>query len=492
MAPRGHVVIKMHGGFQSENGNKTELQSGEGDPIPIIGKNVGINLFADSNVPSFFRRLSFSCDGSLLITPTGIYRGENNGLNNNGPITPSNNNKNKSTIVRPFCTHIFHRDNFSTPCVSLVGLEDPSVGIKFNPRLFKFVDHGEDGPAPLFKGSYRMMYAVITISSVLVYDTQHPHPLVKLTGLHYAPINDAAWSGDGHTLIVCSSDGYLSFIRFTKGSLGEIIPDNEVPDIVKIKFPSLYGPVIVPVLEDAQLPSQEVVNNTEIGNNEQISEPIVSETAEQENNIESVVEPIKTVIVEPVKIPAETQELLLPAPITQEVQAAQQSSDITQQKSLVSPIQSTSDPNVKKRKRIQSTFIGSIGTVVVKGGEIIKLAESSSTSVPIIPPPSSSSIKPMETIIIEDSCEPIVKQPRIQEQKEIIIDDDSNLHAPPKPILASTPNSKPDNQFSKQPTSSSSAPQPTSSSKKRITPTLISTLHPTTSSSSPSTTNNPQ
>ncbi len=66
-----------------------------------------------------------------------------------------------------------------------------------------------------------MVFAVITISAVLVYDTQHPHPLARLGGLHLACINDAAWTPDGRMLVVCSSDGYVTFVRFDDGALGE-------------------------------------------------------------------------------------------------------------------------------------------------------------------------------------------------------------------------------------------------------------------------------
>ena len=67
----------------------------------------------------------------------------------------------------------------------------------------------------------RMVFAVVTASSVFVYDTQHAHPVAKVSGIHYATINDAAWTADGGSLVVCSSDGYLTFIRFTDEELGE-------------------------------------------------------------------------------------------------------------------------------------------------------------------------------------------------------------------------------------------------------------------------------
>jgi chromatin assembly factor 1 subunit B len=66
-----------------------------------------------------------------------------------------------------------------------------------------------------------MIFAVVTITAVMVYDTQMLHPIARFGGLHLACINDATWSADGRMLVVCSSDGYLSFFRFPEGSLGE-------------------------------------------------------------------------------------------------------------------------------------------------------------------------------------------------------------------------------------------------------------------------------
>jgi hypothetical protein len=85
-----------------------------------------------------------------------------------------------------------------------------------------------------------MVFAVVTISTIFVYDTQHPHPLARISGCHLATINDATWSPDGNMLVVCSSDGYLTFARFPPGSLGEPLTPAEVPEVVKRSLPCLY------------------------------------------------------------------------------------------------------------------------------------------------------------------------------------------------------------------------------------------------------------
>ena len=145
------------------------------------------SLFADDNVARcFFRRLSFSPDGALLIVPTGLMKPS---------LLQSVETKSRPSSSG-FATHIFHRSDLSTPVVSLAGLDEPSVAVRCCPRLFKMVQHNQ--PAEGFPGDYRVVFAVATTSSVLIYDTQHlAAPLMKLSNLHYATINDLAWSANG-------------------------------------------------------------------------------------------------------------------------------------------------------------------------------------------------------------------------------------------------------------------------------------------------------
>ena len=70
--------------------------------------------------------------------------------------------------------------------------------------------------------SYRSIFAVLTWDSVILYDTYHTQPLSIVRGLHYCNIVDAEWSADGHNLLVCSTDGYISILQFSKGELGEV------------------------------------------------------------------------------------------------------------------------------------------------------------------------------------------------------------------------------------------------------------------------------
>lgn len=53
-------------------------------------------------------------------------------------------------------------------------------------------------------------------------------------GLHYAGLTDAAWSNDGKTLFVTSSDGYISILSFGNGELGDVYEAPAVKIVEKI------------------------------------------------------------------------------------------------------------------------------------------------------------------------------------------------------------------------------------------------------------------
>ncbi|KAI5308994.1 hypothetical protein KEM55_004341 [Ascosphaera atra] len=77
-------------------------------------------------------------------------------------------------------------------------------------------------PTPIFSLPYRIVYAVATQDTVLIYDTQQSSPLCVVSNLHFATFTDLAWSTDGSTLLLSSSDGFCSAVTFEKGELGTV------------------------------------------------------------------------------------------------------------------------------------------------------------------------------------------------------------------------------------------------------------------------------
>ncbi|KIJ16430.1 hypothetical protein PAXINDRAFT_132381 [Paxillus involutus ATCC 200175] len=75
------------------------------------------------------------------------------------------------------------------------------------------------GGSSIFALPYRMLYAVLTMDTVAIYDTQQAGPVCLLTKLHYDEFTDMTWSADGQTLMLSSRDGYCTLIIFD-----EILP----------------------------------------------------------------------------------------------------------------------------------------------------------------------------------------------------------------------------------------------------------------------------
>ncbi|KAG6851892.1 hypothetical protein C0991_005194 [Blastosporella zonata] len=315
-------------------------------PSPGLSAWSSVKLYGDESFTNFFRRLTFSPDGGLLMTPAGQFedpsvippKSSNNSKDGNG--TPARGRKGRPTIITdlpaPSTTstasstssvYIYSRANFARPPVAqLPGHKKASVAVRFSPVLYELRPgvEGADGPMPhearfaalekgvegavdvdvagpvagaegvgsfaaphrtqgqlsiatpsprhahagvmaspamspldlrpptpaaskpptpspgqtstrvaaaaaptaasVFALPYRMLYAVVTMDTVAIYDTQQAGPVCLLTKLHYDEFTDMTWyvlllSPDGQCLVVSSRDGYCTLITFD-----EILP----------------------------------------------------------------------------------------------------------------------------------------------------------------------------------------------------------------------------------------------------------------------------
>lgn len=243
----------------------------------------------------FISRLSFSPDGSLLVTPTGVF-------------------KSKSTNQTSFVTHIFSRCDLSTPIVSLAGLESPSVAVRFSPILYQMIPNNK---LPLFQGDYRMIFAVVTTTAVLIYDTQSSYPLVRINGCHLANINDVAWSSNGETLVFCSSDGYVSFVRFDTNALGIPISIENVPNEVKQAFPNIYLPNLVNDQQISSLINNKIENNSDVKDDVENTTPkkqiISTETIVLKRSLEENISGLKSELVKDDSINVKKKKRITPS-----------------------------------------------------------------------------------------------------------------------------------------------------------------------------------
>ncbi|KAH8906297.1 WD40 repeat-like protein [Coniochaeta sp. PMI_546] len=230
------------------------------------------SLYANETLTSFFRRLTFTPDGSLLLTPAGQYQTQHHneggkptyevintvyiytrGGINKAPIAHLPGHKKPSVAVR--CSPVFYTLRQSPPTTKHITIDtssaeepipalpeplskpSPAPSIMEPPPPPATSDaaaapkslsletpaagSGGAGPKPAFALPYRMVYAVATQDSVLLYDTQQQTPICIVSNLHCATFTDLTWSSDGLTLLISSSDGFCSTLSFAPGELGE-------------------------------------------------------------------------------------------------------------------------------------------------------------------------------------------------------------------------------------------------------------------------------
>jgi chromatin assembly factor 1 subunit B len=270
-----------------------------------------VKLYGDESFTNFFRRLTFSPDGGLLLTPAGQFEdpsvipGTSRSLTGNKTDEqPSRGRKHRPTISTTegansssaSSVYIYSRANFARPPIAqLPGHKKASVAVRFSPILYELrgakdgsdgtketqtavLEKGKEGtmdldivgpkstlapspqedaalllqhrrpsltpsiasiiaPRPIVAGSagntisssalslpeftqaptpvsskpptpvsipppsttsvfalpYRMLFAVVTMDTVTIYDTQQAGPVCLLTKLHYDEFTDMSW-----------------------------------------------------------------------------------------------------------------------------------------------------------------------------------------------------------------------------------------------------------------------------------------------------------
>lgn len=204
------------------------------------------SIYANETFTSFFRRLTFAPDGSLLFTPAGQYKTSH--------VSATDPSKTTDEIINT--VYVYTRAGFNKPPIShLPGHKKPSVAVKCSPIFYTLkqstlpakqitLDTSSEGdmfpplpdsvvpaaaastnqpamdppasaPAgsenaqqtsktaetqssestagPVFALPYRMIYAVATQDAILVYDTQQHTPLCVVSNLHFATFTDLTW-----------------------------------------------------------------------------------------------------------------------------------------------------------------------------------------------------------------------------------------------------------------------------------------------------------
>nr|KAJ3419711.1 hypothetical protein HK105_006595 [Polyrhizophydium stewartii] len=172
-------------------------------------------IFHDENLTSFFRRLSFSPDGALLVAPAGS-------IKDAAPSAAAADTANIQTTADATSSAAqpaVDAEAEADPIMHLPGHKTAAIAVRFNPNKYELQP---ETSSPTIRLPYRLIFAVATQDSVVVYDTQHARPIAFLGNLHYATFTDVAWSSDGRTLVMTSTDGFCSIAEFAEGELGTI------------------------------------------------------------------------------------------------------------------------------------------------------------------------------------------------------------------------------------------------------------------------------
>lgn len=179
------------------NVSKIQMSKENVDPMPP-----SIRIFHDDTMKSFFRRMTYTSDGNLLIAPSGCLEIDGNQINT---------------------SFIFTRNAYSKPCL-YIPHDRPSIAAACCPLKFELNTKqttSTDKIDNLFSLPYRFVFAIATEDSVYFYDTQNLTPFSYVTGVHYSNLSDLSWSSDGRMLCIASIDGFCSFVMFSENQLGQ-------------------------------------------------------------------------------------------------------------------------------------------------------------------------------------------------------------------------------------------------------------------------------
>lgn len=134
----------------------------------------------------------------------------------------------------------FSRKDMSKPSFILPTLDKPAVCARFCPIIFaKDNSMSSQGPE-LIDLPYKMIFAIGTLDSIFIYDTQSVFPRSVITNIHLQPLTDLAWKGSS-ILAASSSDGYITFVSFEKDELGKPEDPEKIQEKSRVSYSTYLG-----------------------------------------------------------------------------------------------------------------------------------------------------------------------------------------------------------------------------------------------------------
>ncbi|XP_074577446.1 chromatin assembly factor 1 subunit FAS2 [Curcuma longa] len=227
------------------------------------------HLFHDETLPSFFRRLSWSPDGTFLIVPAGTY-------------------KYSCSFGTINTAYVLSRRDLSRPAIQLSRASKPIVVARFCPVLFALRGYNSAG---FFKLPYRVIFGLATLDSLYIYDTESMPPIAIFAGLHYAAITDIAWSSDAKYVSLSSRDGYCTIIEFEKGELGEPLAASEKAQ-GKADASNIDAEVVCNLEVDKMIKAIPVNNESVAKSDEERLQPTAAKNADPNKSAKKRITPI--------------------------------------------------------------------------------------------------------------------------------------------------------------------------------------------------------
>ncbi len=155
----------------------------------------------EENAQAFFLRLDWSPCGSHLLTV----------------------NAHKQPAVH--CAPMFARESGFVDQIEFVGHLEPVVCARFSPRLYRSKEKPDKTYTVLLLGSKDSGASCWQATGVL--------PFFRMAEMFDAEVLDLAWGSDGYTMVACSSDGQVMYIRFAPEELGDVVSREETNEILK-------------------------------------------------------------------------------------------------------------------------------------------------------------------------------------------------------------------------------------------------------------------
>lgn len=220
-------------------------------------KNKFKAFFCDDTVQTFCRRLEFSPDGQFLIAPTsrmverekpqakqaaktGDQQQADGEDREAEPKKPSSDaaDKTGATAASPPAKPtniflVFRRTSWNKPIMYYPTGREVALCARFSPVAYQLRASEQN----FWNIPYRIVFAVATTRSVLIFDSQHAAPIAYISQIHLARLTDLSWSQDGRMLMVSSYDGYTTMIMFDKDEIGEVYTEPLLKPVEEVVEP---------------------------------------------------------------------------------------------------------------------------------------------------------------------------------------------------------------------------------------------------------------